>query len=75
MSDLSLVLGIVGATGSTTICYILPGLFYYKVCEDRRPSGTPRSSLQFASLLLIIIGFIIMISSLSYLLFGVKIGH
>ncbi|KAJ3148188.1 hypothetical protein HDU86_007536 [Geranomyces michiganensis] len=30
MHDLGKVLAFVGATGSTTICYILPGLFYYK---------------------------------------------
>ncbi|KAJ3147046.1 hypothetical protein HDU89_005854 [Geranomyces variabilis] len=30
MHDLGTVLAFVGATGSTTICYILPGLFYYK---------------------------------------------
>lgn len=27
--DLGLVLGVVGATGTTTICFVLPGLFYY----------------------------------------------
>jgi amino acid permease len=31
VSDLSTVLGIVGATGSTTICYILPAFLYIRV--------------------------------------------
>lgn len=29
--DLGAVLGFVGATGSTTICYILPGVLYWKM--------------------------------------------
>ncbi|KAJ1547367.1 hypothetical protein HK096_003235 [Nowakowskiella sp. JEL0078] len=32
--NLSTVLSIVGATGSTTIGYILPGVFYWRICED-----------------------------------------
>ncbi|KJE89974.1 hypothetical protein CAOG_001365 [Capsaspora owczarzaki ATCC 30864] len=31
VSDLDIVLGFVGATGSTTLCYLLPGLFYLKL--------------------------------------------
>jgi amino acid permease len=31
VTELKLVLGLVGATGSTTICYILPGSFYLKM--------------------------------------------
>jgi len=34
VSDLSTILGFVGATGSTTICYILPGLLYWKVGDN-----------------------------------------
>lgn len=33
VKDLSTVLSLVGATGSTTICYILPGLLYYKMVD------------------------------------------
>ena len=33
VEDLSTVLSLVGATGSTTICYILPGIVYYKLRE------------------------------------------
>ncbi|RKO97053.1 hypothetical protein CXG81DRAFT_5267, partial [Caulochytrium protostelioides] len=31
VQNLSFVLSIVGATGSTTICYILPGMFYHRL--------------------------------------------
>jgi amino acid permease len=31
VNDLSMVLGVVGATGSTMICYILPGVLYYRM--------------------------------------------
>lgn len=33
VSSLSLVLAYVGSTGSTTISFILPGLFYYKISD------------------------------------------
>ncbi|KNE70117.1 hypothetical protein AMAG_15092 [Allomyces macrogynus ATCC 38327] len=36
VQSLDTVLAVVGATGSTTICYILPGVFYYKIYE-RKP--------------------------------------
>ena len=36
VSDLSTVLGFVGSTGSTTICFILPGVFYLKLKEADR---------------------------------------
>jgi amino acid permease len=40
VSNLSTVLSVVGATGSTTICYILPGLFYYKMkVAEGEPNG------------------------------------
>ncbi|KAJ1676926.1 hypothetical protein EV182_007226, partial [Spiromyces aspiralis] len=34
VSNLTLVLSFVGSTGSTTISFILPGLFYYKIHAD-----------------------------------------
>ncbi|KAL0079858.1 transmembrane amino acid transporter protein-domain-containing protein [Phycomyces blakesleeanus] len=34
VSQLDLVLAFVGSTGSTTISFILPGLFYYKIHEN-----------------------------------------
>lgn len=37
VQDLSLVLSFVGATGSTTVSYILPGIFYYKMFQNEGP--------------------------------------
>ncbi|KAF1922779.1 uncharacterized protein M421DRAFT_104833 [Didymella exigua CBS 183.55] len=37
VSSLSLVLAYVGSTGSTTISFILPGLFYYKISDPESP--------------------------------------
>lgn len=34
IEDLSIVLGLVGATGSTTVSYILPGFYYYLLFKD-----------------------------------------
>ncbi|KAI8852127.1 hypothetical protein BC829DRAFT_385193 [Chytridium lagenaria] len=34
VENLDTVLSLVGATGSTTICYILPGILYYKMRDD-----------------------------------------
>ncbi|KAI9493525.1 transmembrane amino acid transporter protein-domain-containing protein [Zychaea mexicana] len=34
VSELDLVLAFVGSTGSTTISFILPGIFYYKIHEN-----------------------------------------
>lgn len=35
VSQLDLVLAFVGSTGSTAISFILPGLFYYKLHQDK----------------------------------------
>ena len=35
VKSLDLVLSIVGATGSTTICYILPGFFYFQLTSSQ----------------------------------------
>ncbi|KAL1602136.1 hypothetical protein SLS59_004821 [Nothophoma quercina] len=37
VSSLSLVLAYVGSTGSTTISFILPGVFYYKISDPDSP--------------------------------------
>ncbi|KAJ4367811.1 hypothetical protein N0V86_009647 [Didymella sp. IMI 355093] len=37
VSSLSLVLAYVGSTGSTTISFILPGLFYFKISDPDSP--------------------------------------
>ncbi|KAJ3281688.1 hypothetical protein HK104_011323 [Borealophlyctis nickersoniae] len=62
-----LVLSLVGATGSTTICYILPGLFYYKLCKQKvAQSGEPErfDFTRFMALVLATFGTLIMITSL-----------
>ena len=38
VTDLGLMLALVGATGSTAISYILPGIFYYKMFEGSAES-------------------------------------
>jgi len=42
VSSLERVLGFVGATGSTGISFILPGLLYYKISD---PNGAPHQRL------------------------------
>ena len=37
VKDLGLMLALVGATGSTAISYILPGIFYYKMFKGTNP--------------------------------------
>ena len=56
LDDLGKVLELVGATGSTTICYILPGLFYLKLKENDRW----RDPVKLGALVLTVAGCIIM---------------
>ena len=56
LSNLGKVLSLVGATGSTTICYILPGIFYLKLKEND-PWSSPH---KVGALLMLIAGLIIM---------------
>ena len=60
VTDLGLVLSVVGATGSTIVSYVLPGAVYY-VLFPRRPS-------RWLGLLLLVAGLLIMPVSL-YLIF------
>lgn len=76
VSDLTVVLGLVGATGSTTVCYILPGLFYFKLAQSRRDLGLKMTALQIAAGFMVILGIVIMTISLSTILMGtVSGGH
>lgn len=75
VDDLSQVLSVVGAVGSTTICYILPGLFYYKLCENQATPGSPKPLLQKLAVVMVIVGFSIMFTSLSFILAGAAVGH
>lgn len=57
------VLSFVGATGSTIISFILPGLFYFKLF--RHDDGAPRA-LTWAALALAIYGTCVMAFCLTY---------
>ncbi|KZW01220.1 putative AVT6-involved in amino acid efflux from the vacuole [Exidia glandulosa HHB12029] len=68
VDDLKLVLSFVGSTGSTTISFILPGLFYYKLFK-----GEPDEHrwLRPASLALAIYGILVMIFCLSFNIYSI----
>ncbi|ORY95058.1 transmembrane amino acid transporter protein-domain-containing protein [Syncephalastrum racemosum] len=55
VSKLDLVLAFVGSTGSTTISFILPGLFYYKIHEN-----DPWHRGKIAAVALAVYGFLVM---------------
>ncbi|KAJ1910404.1 hypothetical protein IWQ60_010676 [Tieghemiomyces parasiticus] len=61
VSQLDLVLAFVGSTGSTTVSFILPGLFFYKSRQN-----APWSLLKVLSVLLAAYGFFIMTICLSF---------
>ena len=74
--ELARVLSVVGATGSTSISFILPGTFGYKLIGSENSNGDstePLSKfdkfLKFAALCLIIWGIFVMVTSLSATLF------
>lgn len=55
ITSFELVLSLVGATGSTLICFILPGLFGHKLFQDKLN--------RFSSLALTIFGLLVMVAS------------
>jgi len=63
VDDLQMILSFVGSTGSTTISFILPGLFYYKLFGTR--PDHPRT-LTWASIGLVVYGVLIFIFCLTY---------
>ena len=75
ISDLSLILALVGATGSTAICYILPGLFYYKFSQNVRTVNGSYTLIEILSVGLIILGFVVMFGSLLNIFLGISAGH
>eukprot|EP00605_Chrysophyceae_sp_TOSAG23-4_P002627 GSChrysophyteH1.ASY1.ANO1.2899.1 assembled CDS len=55
VADLGLMLSLVGATGSTAISFILPGIFYYKMFEGEGPQWLRKVSwYQFIAGLLLV---------------------
>ncbi|KAG7695114.1 hypothetical protein KL932_001571 [Ogataea haglerorum] len=70
VKSLAHVLAIVGSTGSTSISFILPGFFAYRLIGyDSTTLSTREWILKYAGLLLLIWGFIVMIICLSATLF------
>jgi len=66
VKDLGVVLSVVGATGSTTICFILPGVLYYKIKKNER--GDQKSTLLMKLALIISgTGVLLMINSLFFI--------
>lgn len=70
VKSFALVLAIVGATGSTAISFILPGLFGYKLIGSESDDPTQLEKiLKYLSLLLVIWGFAVMVTCLYVSLF------
>jgi len=65
VSDLGIVFGIVGATGSVTICYILPGAFYVKIKENE-----PWHFKKIMAAVLSVVGVGLMVNSLTWIVYN-----
>lgn len=62
ITDLSTILSLVGATGSTAICYILPGILYYKMKRMGRSVDDRNWDMsEFSALALSAFGVIVMV--------------
>jgi len=62
VSELGIVFSIVGATGSVTICYILPGTFYVKLNWERNWYPT-----KVFAMVLVCGGILLMVNSLVWI--------
>jgi amino acid permease len=60
--NLSLVLGLVGSTGSTLMVYVLPGIFYFKAFAHRTFKEDKK---RIASVFLVVLGCLIIVFSTS----------
>jgi len=72
VNDLQMVLSFVGSTGSTTISFILPGLFYWKLTHN---DPTASKALARASIALAAYGVFIFIFCLSFNIYQVVKPH
>ncbi|KAL7411742.1 transmembrane amino acid transporter protein-domain-containing protein [Mrakia frigida] len=72
VDDLEIVLSFVGATGSTTISFILPGLFYFSLFR-RVPGTSPL--LKWGSAALAVYGICVMCFCLTYNIIKVSQGR
>ncbi|KAF5316609.1 hypothetical protein D9619_006400 [Psilocybe cf. subviscida] len=70
VDDLQLVLSFVGATGSTTISFILPGLFYWKLT---RGDGSSRA-LNSGAFALMVYGLCVFVFCLSFNIYQIVNG-
>ncbi|ORX49749.1 hypothetical protein BCR36DRAFT_412717 [Piromyces finnis] len=62
VKTLGIVLSIVGATGSTMICYILPGILYYKLeTENNHMAHRKNNRTVYTALFMFIIGIVLMV--------------
>jgi amino acid permease len=59
LTDLGLMFAVIGATGSTTICYLLPAFFYLRIGSAE---GTP--ALQHGAWAMLVVGAIMMVAGL-----------
>jgi len=71
VDDLQMVLSFVGSTGSTTISFILPGFFYWKLTQN---DPNPNKLMRKASLGLAIYGIFVFIFCLSFNIYQVARG-
>ena len=67
---LDFVLGLVGATGSTLMVYILPGLFYYKAFSNK---SFKEDRFRPFALALAIAGFFIMVICVTFIILNYTI--
>jgi len=71
VDDLQLVLSFVGATGSTTISFILPGLFYWKLTRN---DGSVSKGMNLAALGLMVYGVCVFVFCLGFNIYSVAKG-
>jgi len=76
VDDLRVVLAFVGATGSTTISFILPGLLFWRLFRDQAQQGGGRRVkwLRTGALMLIVYGACILVFCLSYNIYAIVSG-
>jgi len=66
VTDLGKVFAVIGATGSTTISYILPGLFYASMFRDNHSLSIGSIIKYYAACVQVLVGVFIMITSLTF---------
>ncbi|KAH3759763.1 vacuolar amino acid transporter 6 [Pelomyxa schiedti] len=62
VEDLDLVFGVIGATGSTLLCYILPGAYYVLLTK-----GHPWNLIRICALVMSLTGVVLMVVCLTFI--------